>query len=64
MKPPESQYRNKKQTGWTDKHVKYMDKLSKYGVNVNQFIRKAFEEKVNRDWKEIKESNNQLTPWK
>ncbi len=29
--------------------------LKSKGVNVNQFIRLAIKEKINRDWKQIKE---------
>jgi len=32
--------------------------LKMYKVNVSQFIRTAIKEKLQRDWKEIKESKN------
>lgn len=31
--------------------------MEKYGVNVSQFIRQAIKEKINREWKEIKEEH-------
>ena len=35
--------------------------LKKYNVNVNQFIRQAIKEKLQRDWKEIKDDiDNEL----
>jgi hypothetical protein len=32
--------------------------LEDYGVNVNHFVRLAVKEKLQRDWKQIKESKN------
>lgn len=34
--------------------------LESYGVNVNQFIRLAVKEKLQRDWKSIKESKDKV----
>lgn len=36
-----------------------LQKLKDYDVNISQFIRLAIEEKIKRDWKQIKE-NKQL----
>jgi post-segregation antitoxin (ccd killing protein) len=33
-------------------------KLKEYDVNISQFIRQAIKEKLQRDWKSIKESKN------
>lgn len=35
-----------------------LSKLKSYDVNVSQFIRQAIKEKIQRDWKHIKESKN------
>ena len=32
-----------------------LNKLKEYDVNISQFIRLAIKEKINRDWKGIKE---------
>jgi post-segregation antitoxin (ccd killing protein) len=32
-----------------------LNKLKEYDVNISQFIRLAIKEKINRDWKSIKE---------
>lgn len=32
--------------------------LENYGINVNQFIRQSVKEKLQKDWKQIKESKN------
>ena len=55
-KPIDLQYVYKKQVGFTLQQKKAFEKLEKYGVNVNQFVRAAIREKIKRDWKEIKES--------
>lgn len=34
--------------------------LENYGVNVNQFIRLAVKEKLQRDWKSIKEKKEKV----
>ena len=57
-KPIEIQYVYKNQIGFTKKQKDSLEKLSLYGVNVNDFIRTAIKEKIQRDWKEIKESKN------
>ena len=45
----------KKVIGFTDNQKKSFETLESYGVNVNQFIRLAVKEKLQRDWKSIKE---------
>ena len=60
MKPTELQYTYKKQIGFTEKQHKSLQKLEDYGVNVNQFIRLAIREKINRDWKSIKEEKERI----
>lgn len=55
MKPTELQYTYKKQIGFTGIQKKSLLKLRDYGVNVNQFIRQAVKEKIQRDWEQIKE---------
>ncbi len=48
----------KKVIGFTETQRKAFKTLEDYGVNVNQFIRLAVKEKLQRDWKQIKESKN------
>lgn len=55
MKPIETQYSYKKQIGFTQQQKEALKTLEKYDVNVNQFIRQAVKEKLQRDWKGIKE---------
>jgi hypothetical protein len=45
----------KKVIGFTETQKKAFETLESYGVNVNQFIRLAVKEKLQRDWKSIKE---------
>ena len=40
----------------SEKQRESLDKLSKYDVNISQFIRSAIKEKISREWKSIKES--------
>jgi len=40
--------------------AKSLATLKKYDVNVSQFIRQAIKEKLQRDWKEIKEHKNKV----
>lgn len=60
MKPIDYQYTYKKQIGFTETQRKSLETLSYYGVNVNQFIRQAIKEKLQRDWKTIKEKKNKV----
>jgi len=55
------QYRFKKQVGFNKQQNEAFKTLKKYNVNVNQFIRQAIKEKLQRDWKEIKDDiDNEL----
>lgn len=60
LKPTEIQYSYKKQIGFTQQQKKSLQTLEKYGVNVNNFIRIAVKEKLNREWKTIKEEKNKI----
>jgi len=42
----------------SEKQSESLKILKTYKVNVSQFIRTAIKEKLQRDWKEIKESKN------
>ena len=46
----------KKVIGFTLKQKESLNILESYGVNVNHFVRLAVKEKLQRDWKSIKES--------
>lgn len=35
--------------------IKSLNKLESFNVNIGQFIRDAIKEKIQRDWKQIKE---------
>ena len=52
------QYTFKKVIGFTEKQKIAFEVLEKHNVNVNQFIRAAIKEKLQRDWKQIKESKS------
>jgi len=53
-KPNDIQYVYKKQIGFTKQQQSSLKILEDYGVNVNQFIRQAIKEKLQRDWPTIK----------
>lgn len=55
MKPIEIQYSYKKQLGFTEQQRKAFKVLKRYDVNINQFIRQAVKEKLQKEWKIIKE---------
>ena len=42
---------------FTPYQIELMDKLVKYNVDVNYFIRTAFEQKLNNEWKIILENS-------
>jgi hypothetical protein len=46
----------KKVIGFTETQKKAFETLEDYGVNVNHFIRIAVKEKLQKDWKTIKEN--------
>ena len=60
MKKPEKQYSYKKQIGFTEIQHQTLIILENYNVNINQFIRQAIKEKINRDWKQIKEKKERV----
>ena len=43
---------------FTKEQAKTLATLEAYNVNINQFIRLAIKEKIQRDWKSIKENKN------
>jgi hypothetical protein len=55
MQPIENKLSYKKLIGFTPDQKKSFEKLEQYGVNVNQFIRSAIREKIQREWKQIKQ---------
>jgi hypothetical protein len=44
----------------SEKQAKSLTILKKYDVNVSQFIRQAIKEKLQKDWKSIKEKKEQI----
>jgi hypothetical protein len=62
-KPIDLQYSYKKVLGFTKQQKRTFETLEKYNVNVNQFIRAAIREKIQRDWPKIKESTNNKCPF-
>lgn len=58
MKPIEKQKLYKKVVGFTLQQKKALEILKSYDVNVNNFIRIAVREKLQRDWKQIKEKKD------
>ena len=45
---------------FTETQMNSLQILESYGVNVNKFIRLAVKEKLQRDWKSIKESKEKI----
>jgi hypothetical protein len=52
------QFEYKKVINFTKQQKETLEILKKYNVNINQFIRLAIKEKIQRDWKSIKEKKN------
>lgn len=50
----------KKVIGFTKTQKESLQILESYGVNVNHFIRLAVKEKLQKDWKSIKESKDKI----
>lgn len=50
----------KKVIGFTEKQKQSLQKLESYNVNVSQFIRQAIKEKLQRDWKQIREEKTRI----
>ena len=44
----------------SEKQAESLKKLKEYDVNVSQFIRQAIKEKLQRDWKSIKEKHERI----
>ena len=63
MKPTELQLTYKKVISFTEQQKKSLKKLEQYDVNVNEFIRIAVREKIQKDWKGIKESKDNKCPF-
>jgi len=51
-------YTYKKILSFTEQQKNAFEVLENHNVNVNQFIRVAIKEKIQRDWKSIKEKKN------
>ena len=45
---------------FTETQMNSLNILQNYGVNINQFVRLAFEEKLQKDWKLIKEKKEKI----
>ena len=56
MIPKDLQYSYKKVIGFTKQQQNAFKVLEQHNVNVNQFIRAAIKEKLQKDWKSIKEN--------
>lgn len=50
----------KKVINFTKTQQQSLETLKKYDVNVNEFIRTAIREKIQRDWKNIKEKKEKI----
>ena len=59
-KPIELQYTYKKLLSFTSQQKQAFETLEKYDVNVNNFIRIAVREKLQREWKVIKEKHERV----
>ena len=60
LKPIDLQYTYKKNIGFTKQQQKSLKILESYNVNINDFIRIAVKEKLQRDWKQIKEEKERM----
>ena len=45
---------------FTEPQINSLNILQNYGVNINQFIRLAIKDKLQKDWKEIKEKKEKI----
>lgn len=48
---------------FTEQQINSLNILQNYGVNVNQFVRLAIKEKLQKDWKKIKEIKDNFCPF-
>lgn len=44
----------------SEKQKESLNKLKDYDVNINRFIRSAIKEKIQREWKSIKEKKERI----
>lgn len=44
----------------TEQQAYAFEQLKQYNVNISQFIRTAIKEKLQRDWKQIKEDKHKI----
>lgn len=56
----EYQYTYKKQISFTQQQKEAFEILRKHGVNINQFVRQATKEKIQREWKGIKQNQERI----
>ena len=54
------QYTYRLKIGFTQQQKLSLQKLKRYNVNVNQFIRQAIKEKIEREWPEIREKSKRI----
>jgi len=50
----------KKVIGFTEKQRQSLEKLEQFDININHFIRIAVKEKIQREWKTIKEKKERI----
>ena len=48
---------------FTEQQMNSLNILQNYNVNVNQFVRLAIKEKLQKDWKSIKEKKDNFCPF-
>ena len=48
---------------FTEQQLNSLNILQNYGVNVNQFVCLAIKEKLQKDWKSIKEKKDKFCPF-
>ncbi len=63
----EYQYKHRRVILTNEIQEQTLKKMESYGVNISQFIRLAIKEKIDREWKDIKELHEKkigvLPPW-
>jgi hypothetical protein len=60
MIPKELQYTEKKLLMLTKRQKSSLEKLSQYGVNVSEFIRRAIRRQIKDEWPEIKDNKDKV----
>lgn len=63
VKPTDLKLSYKKVICFTKQQKEAFETLENYGININQFIRIAVKEKIQRDWKSIKEKKQTKCPF-